>query len=89
MTAVGEDLVTQANALVSSVSGSLRQGPGSDLHLLSVVHAVRTSVISRQSLEITLLLADSGLELQANEPLERAQIETLAVLDALQLERRP
>jgi len=40
--AYGKDLVFQIDALVSSVSGSLRRGPGSDFHLLSVVHAVRT-----------------------------------------------
>jgi hypothetical protein len=40
--------VLWVNALVSSVSGSLRQGPGSDCHLLSVGHAVRTSLILRR-----------------------------------------
>src|SRR5262245_19891653 len=40
--ALGKDLVLQIDALVSSVSGSLRWGPGSDFHLLSVVHASRT-----------------------------------------------
>ncbi len=37
-----KDLVLQANALVSSVSGSLRRAPGLDFHLLIVGHARRT-----------------------------------------------
>jgi hypothetical protein len=35
--------VLRVNALVSSVSSSLRRGPGLDFHLLTVGHAVRTS----------------------------------------------
>lgn len=38
----GKDLVIQINALVSSVSGSLRWAPGLDFHLLPVGRAGRT-----------------------------------------------
>lgn len=43
---VAANLVLQADALVSSVSGSRRQGPGSDSHLLSVARASRTPLDS-------------------------------------------
>jgi hypothetical protein len=40
--ASGEGLVIQVSALVSSVSGSLRQGPGRTFTSCSMFHARRT-----------------------------------------------
>ena len=35
-------------ALVTSVAGSLRRAPGKDSHLLSVIHATRTTAFARR-----------------------------------------